>query len=90
MKPPTPGASDKTWIIHAAVAEAVAAGKHRDDNAHAGCWLRLDIIDLKAAIRRAIDAAIAAERERIAAFCEANHTKYGDQLAAAIRERGNA
>lgn len=36
------------------------------------------------------DAAIAAERERIAAFCEANPTKYGDQLAEMIRARGNA
>lgn len=38
----------------------------------------------------AIDAAIAAERERIAAFCEANPTKYGDQIAEMIRARGNA
>ena len=38
----------------------------------------------------AIDAAIAAERERIAAFCEANPNKYGDQLAEMIRARGNA
>lgn len=38
-------------------------------------------------LRKRIDAAIAAERERIAAFCEANPNKYGDQLAAAIRAR---
>jgi hypothetical protein len=77
MKPPTTG-------------EKLEYGNLIDDPKDLA-WVRTShMVADRQARAAAIDAAIAAERERIAAFCEANPTKYGDQLAAAIRARGNA
>jgi len=80
MKPPTTGEID---FLLALANEAETYGGEFGKGRATG------IRDAINGLRPHIDAAIAAERERIAAFCEANPTKYGDQIAEMIRARND-
>lgn len=88
MKPPTTG--ERIVWGHYACDDAECLATYRSSNVYMRVIERQTAATIDAALAAKDaerDAAIAAERERIAAFCEANPNKYGDQLAAAIRAR---
>mgnify|MGYP000849606368 FL=1 len=64
-----------------AIQRASIAAEHRRREAHAGCWLTLELADL----RGEIAAAIAAEREACAKVADDYAKPY---IAVAIRARG--